>query len=222
MSKERQREIVIARLIANTRKKKRPHSLVQIARDIRWLERDLGSLKAVSDIPGISISTDMLSQFLSVERLCPQVRKLVSNRKIDLVNVVHYMRNFDSEAQQSIAEEVIAGRLSASDVRALAPLHKAVPDLTTSQLVSRIKESRDIKIYVAYFRIPPRLKNIDSLKIRFGEILGHTEIVSFSAKNLVGTLEMTSVGYKRLREAAKKHNMSVRRFVDVILDDLTN
>ena len=89
------------RLIANTRRKKRPDSIVEIAGYIRELESDVGSLKAVSEIPGIDISAHMLRQFLSVEQLYPEVKKLVAERKIDLINVVHYMRNFDEEAQKT-------------------------------------------------------------------------------------------------------------------------
>ncbi|MBM3241381.1 hypothetical protein FJZ31_34300 [Candidatus Poribacteria bacterium] len=217
MNREEMREIVIARLIANTCRKKRPNSLIEIARDIRWLENDLGSLKAVSET--IGISTDMLGQFLSVERLSPEVQNLVAERKIDLVNIVHYMRNFDSEAQQVIAREVIEGRLSGEDIRALAPLQKSLPHLTIEQLISRIQKSRDVKVYVAYFRVPPEFKNSNELKGKFEKIVGETEIVSFTVKDYVGTLELTSAGLKKLREAAKKRNLSLRKFVDMIVSE---
>ena len=71
------REYIIARLIANTRRKLRKDNLVEISNQIRWLERDLGSLKKVSETIGISV--DQISQFLSVEKLCPEVKKLVEN-----------------------------------------------------------------------------------------------------------------------------------------------
>ena len=218
MNKGNERENVIARLIANTLKRKRPDNLIEIARYIRWLENDLGSLKAVSDV--IRISTDMLRQFLSVERLCPEVRKLVEERKIDLVNIVHYMRNFDPEAQQTIAREVIAGQLSANDVRALAPLRKALPELTIEKLILHIQRSRNIKVYVAYFSVPLGFKDAqEALRRRFEEIVGDSEIFSFAVKDHVGTLELTSVGQKKLREAAKEHKLSLRKFVDRIVSE---
>jgi hypothetical protein len=215
MDKINQRETVIARLIANTHRQKRPNSIVEIASDIRWLQNDLGSLRAVAET--IGISTDMLRQFLSVERLCPEVQKLVAEREIDLVNIVHYMRNFDAKAQQIIANEVIAERLSANDIRALAPFRKSHPDLVVNQLISRVKKSKDIQIYVAYFRLPTESKNIKALKVRFEKIIGRSEIESFTVKDLIGTLELTSLGEKRLREAAKNHNLSLRKFVDSIV-----
>lgn len=212
---ETKQESVIARLIANTCRRKRPNNLIEIARDIRWLQDDLGSLKAVSET--IGISTDQLGQFLSVERLCPEVRKLVEERKIDFVNIVHYMRDFDAEAQQVIAGEVIAGRLSGEDIRALAPLHKSLPHLTVDQLVERIQKSRDVKVYVAYFRLPRGFGDADALEKRFEEIIGPTEIVSFTVENQIGTLKLTPSGRKKLQEAAKERDMSLRKFVDAVV-----
>jgi len=212
---EEEREIVIARLIANTLKKKRPNNLIDIARDIRWLENDLGSLNAVSEI--IRISKDMLKQFLSVERLCPEVQKLVEDRKIDLINIVHYICNFNPVAQQIIAREVIAKRLSGDDIRVLAPLQKVFPQRTVEQLISHVQRSKDIKVYIAYFRIPQDLSVSDALKYRFEKIVGETEIISFTIKNFVGILELTLLGQKKLREAAKERNLSLRKFVDKIV-----
>lgn len=214
MSREDRQESIIARLIANTLRKKRPDNLIQIACDIRRAEKHLGSIKAVSE--SVGISTDMLRQFLSVEQLCPEVQKLVEKRKIDLVNIVHYMRNFGPEAQQAIAKEVIADRLSANDIRVLAPLQKNLPRLTIDQLISRVQKSKDIKIYVAFFLVPKGLKNAEVLK-RFERIVGKSEIVSFTVKDQVATLKLTSLGHKKIREAVKEHNLSLRKFVDMVV-----
>lgn len=205
------------RLIANTRRKKRPDSIVEIAGYIRELESDVGSLKAVSEIPGIDISAHMLRQFLSVEWLCPEVKKLVAERKIDLINVVHYMRDFDPEAQKTIAEEVIVGRLSANDVRVLAPLSKSLSGLTMDQLILKVRESKNIKIYVAYFSVPPELKDDEALRRRFEDIVGESEVKSLTVEDHIGTLELTTVGQKKLREAAKEHKLSLRKFVDTVV-----
>lgn len=209
------RETVIARLIANTRRRKRHNNLVQIARDVRWLENDLGGLKAVSETIGLSL--DMLQQFLSVERLCPELRKLVEERKIDLINVVHYMRNFDSAAQQAIAGEVIAGRLSAEDIRVLAPLRGNLTNTNIHQLISRVQKSRNIKVYVAYFRVPKGFADVGSLKKRLEKIVGKTELVSLELTNSTGVLELTWMGQRKLRQAAKKRRLSLRKFVAMIV-----
>lgn len=220
--REKEREFRIVRLIANTHRRKRPDSIVAVAGDIRWLENDLGSLRAVSEMPGIDVSEDMLRQFLSVERLCPEVRKLVEERKIDLINVVHYMRNFDSEAQKIIAREVIKGRLSANDIRVLAPFRKAAPDLNIEQLISHVQKTKNIRIYVAYFRVPSELANIQSLRKRFEEIVEKDEIISFNVENSIGMLELTLLGQRKLKQAAKEQRLSLRQFINSIINKILN
>lgn len=159
----------------------------------------------------------MIRRFLSVEQLCPEVQKLVEERKIDLINVVHYMRNFRPEAQKMIARKVTAGELSANDVRVLAPLHNSLPGLSIHQLISRVQKSKNIRVYVAYFRIPLGFKDIENLKRRFEKTAGKNNILSFSIKDSVGTLELNSLGQKKLRETAKEHNLNLRKFVDLIV-----
>jgi hypothetical protein len=212
MNRESRQEAAVARLIGNTLRKKRPNNLIEIARDIRWLEKDLGGLKAVSNI--IGISTGMIRRFLSVEELCPEVQKLVKERKIDLINVVHYMRNFGPKAQKTIAKKVIAGQLSANDIRVLAPLHNSFPSISIHKLISRVQRAKNIKVYVAYFRIPIGFDNIEGLKRRFEKVVGKDNIVSLSLKDSIGTLELNSIGQKKLREEAKRMNLSLRVYVD--------
>jgi hypothetical protein len=215
MNSEAKRNTIIARLILNTHRQKRPNNLIEIARDLRCLEKDLGSPKAVSET--IGISTDMIRQFLSVERLSPEVQKLVEERKIDLINVVHYMRNFSPKAQKIIAKKVIAGQLSANDIRVLAPLHNRFPSTSIHKLISRVQRAKNIKIYVAYFRAPTGFHDVEGLKRRFEKVVGKNNIVSFSFKDTTGTLELNSLGQKKLREAAKGCNLTLRKFVDMIV-----
>jgi hypothetical protein len=207
-------ETVVARLIANTRKRARPHNLVQVARDIRLAEGKLGSLSAVSEVVGVS--TDMLRQFLSVERLTPRVRMLVEQRAIDLINVIHYMSGFDAEAQEVIAHAVVDGRLSAEDVRALAPLRRRFPELPVGQLISRVEGSRDIRVYVAHFRVPDACIGPGALHKRFEEIVGADNVVSLMVKDQVATLKLTSSGRDELKAAARQRNVSLRKFVDLV------
>lgn len=215
MNKESKRESVIARLIANTRRIKRPDNLIKIAQLFKWLEKDLGGLKEVSKTIGISI--DMIRQFLSVEKLCPEVQKLVKERKIDLINIVRYISGFKPAEQQYVANEVIAGQLSATDIRVLAPLKTSHPNLTIDKLVLRVQKSRDIPVYIAYFKVPNGFKNTNSLKKRFGDIVGKDEIMALTIKDSVVTLKLTSLGQKIIRNAAKQNNLTLRKFIDKII-----
>ena len=212
---ERTMESVTARLLANTRTRRRPDSLVGIARDIRWLEGHLRSLHAVSQLIGISVG--MLNRFLSVESLAPETRRLVEEREIDHINTVYYMRGFDAEGQRVIAEEVMAGRLSGGDVRVLAPLHRSLPHLPVAELVSRVQSSKDKKVFVAYFHVPSDRGGADILRERFAGSVGEDNIVALSVEEELGTLKLTPQGLERLRQAARDRNMQLRRLVDALV-----
>jgi len=216
LNDERHREIVIARLIANTIRKKRPDNLIQVAKDILWLSNYEGNLKKVSKL--IGISTEMLRKFLSVKFLSPEVKRLVEHRKIDSVTIVHLMKNFDEYSQKIIAKEVMDGRLTVDDMKVLVPLKKNLKDLKINQLISRLYESKDQKIYVIYFEVPSILAHFNTLENRFKKIIRESEIASFYVKDKVGTLELTSAGLKELRKASKENNVSLRKFVDTIVN----
>jgi hypothetical protein len=216
MQKVVDRETIIARLIFNTRRIKRPNSLLEIARDIRWLEKNLGSMKGVSN--AINISTEMLRRFLSVEELCPEVRKLVHERKIDSLNIVLYMRNFDPNSQITIANEVIQGKLTGDDIRVLAPFHKNNPDMPIDKLIARVQKSKDIRVFIAYFRIPEILKNkAETLKRKFERLVGKSGIISLKIRDRVGILTLSSDGHKKLREVVSKSKLNLRQFVDDLI-----
>lgn len=209
---EKSRDAVIARLIANTRRKKRPDNLIRIADDILWLSNYEGSLPKVSQI--IGISTEMLKKFLSVKQLSFEIRKLVEERKIDSVTIVHLMKNFDSRSQQILADEVMAGRLTVDDMKVLVPLKRSLPNLNINQLISRVQESKDRKIYIIRFEVPSTLKeDFSLLENRFKEIISDKDIASFTVEDKIGSLELTSAGLKQLKKASKKQNLSLRKFV---------
>lgn len=206
------RDTVIARLLANTKKIKRPDNLMQIADDILWLSSYEGNLKKVSNI--IGISTEMLRKFLSVKQVAPEIKKLVAERKIDRVTIVHLMKNFDSRSQQILADEVMAGRLTVDDMKVLVPLAKQLPNLTINQIISRVQESKDRKIYIIRFEVPSTLKeDFSLLENRFKKIISDKDIASFTVEDKIGSLELTSAGLKQLKKAAKKQNLSLRKFV---------
>ncbi len=163
----------------------------------------------------------MLSKFLSVKRLSPAIRKLVEERKFDSVTIVHLMKDFDIHAQRLIADEVIAGRLSADDMKVLVPLSKRLPELDINQLISRTQRSKNVKVYILYFRTPPEVQDTQVLERRFEKVVGKNEIVSFTVKDTVGTLELNSTGLRKFRQAAKEDNLTLRKFVDMIVQEET-
>lgn len=211
------RDEVIARLIVNTRRKKRVDNLFEIAKQIRFLEKELGSLKEVSKT--IGISTDQIRQFLSVERMSPKVQNLVKKRKIDLINIVHYMKNFNYDDQNKIAEKLMNGTLTARDIRVIAPL-RLIPEFSNiDHTISRVSNSKNIKIYVIYFRCPSENEKFFTIENRFYELLGLENIFSIKKEGATGILEITTKGKKKLQEAAKKMGLTLRQYIASIIKE---
>lgn len=215
MKQKEDREKLIARLIANTKRKKRYDNLIEIARQIRSLEKIVGNLKDVAKAVGVS--TDQLGQFLSVEKLSPEVKKMVEERQIDLINIVHYMRNFDYHDQNKIANDVINGKLTAGDIRVLAPLRKHPSYENIEDLISHVRQTKNMKIFVLYFPVPKSMADVGRLEKAFRNIVGENEVYSLKIKGEVGILELTDLGRKRLREKVRISNLSLRNFVNNIV-----
>jgi hypothetical protein len=204
----------IAILIACTRRKQRPKSIVEIARLIEFLRQELRSYKSVSD--AIGISTEMLREFRSVEKLEGEVRSLVENRTIDSVDLVYRISKLNSATQRAVVREVLGGRMMGDDVRVVRSLSRS--HISPEDVVTRVMESRDVKTYVIKFPTPVRNK-ANQLRNTFRAVVGDDEIVSFDIEDGTGTIELTYRGQQNLRRAAKRAGMTLRRFVTSLLEE---
>ena len=111
-----------ARIILSTKRKKRQFNLYQIALDIKNLKEQKGSIKELSKLLGLS--SGMLSQFLSVFKLPPEIIELVKERKIDSVSIVHHLAKYNLEDKKQLAELLSSKKLSSQDLRILIPYRK--------------------------------------------------------------------------------------------------
>ena len=203
---------VISRLIKNTRTKKRYSNLLDVARDIRWLQNFYGSLSEVAKT--LRISEEMLQQFLSVEKLSPKVKKLIRDRRIDSVTIAHKIKNLNESEQNLIAHAVMDGRLTSSDVRALIAMKAQNPRLSIKKLISRIKNSKDIRLYVLKFRLPEELRKESLLRKKIEQLLSQTDIHSLAIENSIAVLTITKHGTEVLRKEARNRKLTLKAFVD--------
>jgi len=200
----------LARLLANTLRRKRAHPITSIAKDIIWLENNLGSLRELSK--RIGVSTEMLKRFLNVKKLHPDVQKLIKQRKIDSVEIVNHLAYFNSESQLILANYVIDGYFTSDDLKVLRSYKKNYPNLKIKQLINRILPSIDKKIYVLYFYIPSNLKPKNILQ-KFHSFIEKNEIVSFEQDKQIAKIKLTKRGLNVLRDHAKKENLNLRDFI---------
>jgi hypothetical protein len=214
----------LAVVVANTRMAerrgvRRPHSLTEIAEAIRAAEEGFGSLKEVAQRVGITVG--MLRRFLSVEGLHPKVVPLVAARRIDSLNLVHYTATLPRADQPAVAEAILNGKLSGTDVRALAPLRNRLPEAGVTKLIARITSSRDRTVYAIAFTLMranslPRIRSAFTGASRGGLIAIRSE----GSRRYKAVL--TRRGLQQLRAAAREADLTLRGYVKRILTDKAN
>ena len=119
--KEVDEETALAILFANTKKKRRDEDLLTIAQSCEYLAKLYGSPRAVAE--KIDLSTEMIREFLAVLKLPEEVQKLVSDRRIDSVDVVKEISALKEPKKQIEAAKSFVNSLS-KDVRDIKRLVK--------------------------------------------------------------------------------------------------
>lgn len=211
---------IIARVIANTRRRKRPNNLLEIAEDIILLKEKMGSFNKVAEVVGIS--PGMLKKFLNVLKLSDYVINLVKERKIDSVTVVHLLAKFDHKKQKTLANEVINGKISPDIMKAIVPLSKKYPKMNLNILIDKAVNSKDYRVYILYFRLPISIHYSSGLKGYLGDIIGEDNIISFSVSKRIAKLKLTEKGSKYIRGSAQKKRLSLKKYINKILDEFSS
>ncbi len=213
--KEMTVEKAVATLIGSTRRKNRPNSIAEIAEIIEFLRVRLGSYKAVGEAVGLS--TEMLREFRSVERLSPYVKGLVAERVVDSVDLVYRISKLDAKGQRAVVQQYLESNVTGDDARAIKS-YKQAGRRSTSEAIKKIRSSRDIRHYVLEFPLP---KGGTKGKVRecFAQVVGKSEIVSVQTENKTARLSLSQKGQKKLRTAAKKAGKSLRTYVTNLLKE---
>ena len=206
---------VIARLIANTRRQKRPFTIIEIAEDIVWLSNHLGGLSAAAAVLGISAG--MLNQFLRVQKLTPKAQALVKSREIDSVKAVHNLAKFSSADQDAIIEQVLQGRLKYADIQLLSPLRKQLSNEPIENLIQKLKKSENIKVSIIQFPAESLHRDIKALREDLSRITGPSEVIDVVLNNGIGAMKFTKKGEQALRQAARRHKKTLRDFTYAML-----
>jgi ParB family chromosome partitioning protein len=104
----------LAIVFANTKRKKRREDLLTVAHAFDYLVKLYGSQKAVAEKVGLS--TEMVREFLGVLKLPEEIRRLISERKIDKIDIVREILSLKESSKQIMAAEAFINSLS-KDVR---------------------------------------------------------------------------------------------------------
>lgn len=107
-------ETALAIVFANTKRKKRDLDLITIAKAFDFLVKLYRSRKAVAEMVGIS--TEMIREFLIALDLPLEVQKLLSERKIDSVDMISKISALKKPSIQIAVANAIVG-LQPEDMR---------------------------------------------------------------------------------------------------------
>jgi hypothetical protein len=206
----------LAVLISSTRSKKRPLPLTEIA---RWLEiavTNLGSYTAVAD--RIGLSSKMLKQFSSVQRLAKPVQKLFELRKLDSVDAAAHLAMLPATEQETLSKALAAGEIDTSDVRAVVQLRQTKEQSPIKNLLQNVQESKTKQEYIAEFVIRGS-HDRDSMLTEFQKHIPKNEIIRLEIQGAIGRLVLTRKGKQALLQTAKKLGIPVKHTIPKILSN---
>ena len=165
-------ETALSLIFANTKRKKRNIDLMTFAETVGYLVKFYGSQKAVAEKVGLS--TEMIREFLIPLRLPKEVQKLISNRKIDSIDVVREISALNERGKQITAAKTFIDSPS-KDVRDIKRLVNAA-DVSIQDAKKVISDSKPkgLHIFVMDFdddMYHSVVKRAKALKIKPAELV---------------------------------------------------
>lgn len=218
LTREEQSQLddALAALLASTRRSKRSLDLIEVSKKLGTALRLLGNLHAVAQALGLSDET--VRQFNRIEKLSPDVKKLLAGGRITSMDLADRISRFPIPDQPPIAVGVVSGKLDAQDVRAILGLRKVSPKASIQQLIERIKRSRNIKEYVAEFITPRSSPSSTVLRRRLSPVFAPNDIRDVEIGDVVSRLVLTATGKKALETAARKQGMTKRALLQRLVN----
>lgn len=170
--KELDENTALAIMFANTRRKKRTEDLLTIAKACEYLVKLYGSQKTVAKKVGLS--TEMIREFMTALKLPIEIQNLISERKIDSVDIVREIASIKDKSRQITVANTFINSLS-KDARDIKRLIKntnfSVEDAQKTILDSKPKE---LHVFVIDFNdevYHALIKQSKNLKVRPAELV---------------------------------------------------
>ena len=214
IKKEIELDRALALLIANTKRKKRLCSLVEISENLNFALKELGTYRELSN--RIGLSETMLRQFNGIDRLSPKVKALFQKRVLDSVDAVSQISIFPFNEQEFVVKELAQGNIDTLDIRAILSLWKKNTGAPIADLVQKVAESKNKKYFVAEFVIKESLGEKDLLPI-FEKEIPSEQIVKLEVDGSLGRLIINGKGKKSLQNLAKKRGVRLSELISLIL-----
>jgi len=152
--------------------------------------------------------------------LCAEVKELVGKRAIDSVDVVKTISKLPVKKQKVLAKNLVKGKIASKDVRIITTFAKKFRNKPMAKVIEDYQKSKDVRLYVAQISLPLDFTNQRGLRSIFEKIAGKSEIKRLQFETGIAVLEVTALGYKKLREAVWERQMTLRKFMTSTLSEL--
>ncbi len=204
----------LAVLIASTKIKKRPISLLDIS---KWLDVAVKKLDGYRETADrIGLSTKMLRQFSLVKRLHPKVQRLFEYRALDSIDAVIHLLLLPRQEQIVLANLLAAKKIDTKDLRAVVQIRKEDKNKSIKNIVNEVVNSKTKKQYVVEFIIREGYNHI-KLMNKFKKYIAPSEIVRLEIDGSFGRLILTKDGKEELYRVAKNLGTHLQSVIPVIL-----
>lgn len=191
----------IANLIANTRTKRRSVSLFDFHAWLKSAIRELGTLDAVAD--KISLSPQMLKQFLVIDELDKAVIAQVKKRRLDSVDALNYVSLFSKPDQRCLVPLLVKRKITNKDLRSIYQQRKVLPEAPIAELVGRVIAGKTKRIYELQFVVREGL-NKQKITKALQPVVGIGAIESLRLGVRMGAVTISKQGLDGLRSYARK------------------
>ncbi len=218
----------LAKIGKGTKRKKRDINLLEVAAEMKSLYNTHKSLDEVANI--VKLSPEMVRQFLKITELEENVKELIKNGLIEGVDICYRISKLVEKDQIVLAKYIADKNLSSGDVRAIVRYKLDNPKMSIDKVISRVVQSKDKRIYVAYLGIEEDTfkKFLESIENRerskiirsiFNGVIPHEFVASFELNGRVVILKVLREGLQEIRNKAKTLKVPLRRLADALVKE---
>jgi len=215
----------LAKIAKGTGRKKRDICELEVARELNSLYEEHRSLAKVAAI--VKLHPEMVRQIKSLLTLVSEVQDLYRCGQLKGYDIGHRISKLRKKDQITLARYVVNHGLSSDDVRAIVTYRINNPELRMREVISRVLESKDKRIYVVYLVIGENTFRTLSDKIKgrseqkavrsmFSGVVSNDLVAFFELKGRVVTMKVHKEGLKRLRTGAKELGVRLADLADAL------
>lgn len=200
----------LARIVGNTRRKRRVVSIPDLAESIERASKALGGVSKLSE--RVILSPKMLRQFLAVQDLRPQVREMFEHRILDSVDLCSQLATLGPDDQIILAQAVASGSLQTKDVRDYRELRRRDASIPAAKIIEKVLAAKPRVEFLAEFILRSG-DTVEGLREQFLKHLVAEDILRIDVDGAIVSLVLSQAGRDRLCDVGRKAGFTLEQAV---------